>query len=127
MADEGNGIVTAEKQQEKRVFGRPFPPGVSGNPLGRPKKEHSLTDLMREILNNDPVRKRALVTTLLDMAAKKDIAAIREVLDRLEGKPLQSIESKDVTELSLSYGHSKSDEPPTKARGSDTDTSQPKV
>jgi hypothetical protein len=51
---------------------------------------------MRQILEEDPARKRALMVTLLDMAAKKDIAAIREVLDRLEGKPLMSVEHREM-------------------------------
>lgn len=121
MGEDTNGVV---KQPQKYGFAA-HPENI--NLKGRPPRGHTLTDLMRQILEENPEKKRALVNTLLEMAAKKDIAAIREVLDRLEGKPLQSIESKDVTELSLSYGHPKPDEPPAEAGGSDTDPPKPTV
>ncbi len=78
---------------EKKVIGRPFPPGVSGNPNGRPKKGFVLTDVMRAMLEENPDIKKALVKKLLEVALQEvDVVAIREVFDRLEGKSLQTNE-----------------------------------
>jgi hypothetical protein len=59
------------------------------NREGRPKKGMALTDLMREMMDETPQIKKAIMAKLMQMAAEGDIAAIREVLDRTEGKPIQ--------------------------------------
>ena len=41
----------------------------------------------------DPDRMRRIADKLLDMAAEGDVAAIREMVDRLDGKPKQAIEA----------------------------------
>lgn len=69
---------------------KPWKPGQSGNPNGRPKKEYSLTDGLREyVAETDPdkkkLRKDVLVEKLYTLAQRGDLQAIREVWDRLEG------------------------------------------
>ena len=71
-----------------------FPPGVSGNPGGRRAKP--FTDALLRILEkkiaNDPDGRAlldAIVQQLVAKASKGDLASIREVADRVEGKPLQ--------------------------------------
>lgn len=72
-------------------------PGQSGNPKGRPRKEESLTDLLRdEALLEDVkdgegyvTRKQALSKKLWSMALGGDMCAIRYVYDRIDGKPEQ--------------------------------------
>jgi len=59
------------------------------NRNGRPKKGLALTDIMREMFQENEAIPKAIVGKLLQMAANGDIAAIREVLDRIEGKPIQ--------------------------------------
>lgn len=90
--DNTSDSINTEKQQtistqEKRVIGRPFLPGQSGNPAGRPKKGTALTDVMREMLEGNPDIKKAIMAKLLAGAAGGDLAFIREVLDRIDGKP----------------------------------------
>lgn len=97
MTDESTEVTPPIKSVDNRQPNGKFGPGNIANPHGRPPKGHTLTDLMRQILDEDPERKRKLMITLLDMAAKKDIAAIREVLDRLEGKPLMSVEHREMS------------------------------
>lgn len=88
MADNNSSNIAVEKQQENsRVFGRPFPPGVSGNPNGRPPKGTAITDVMKAMLNEKPEIKKALAAKLYELALGGDLAAIREVLDRIDGKP----------------------------------------
>lgn len=69
-----------------------FVPGVSGNPNGRPPKGYAITDVMREMLNEKPEIKKALSSKLFELALKGDLAAIREVLDRLEGRAKQTLD-----------------------------------
>jgi hypothetical protein len=80
-----------------------FQPGQSGNPKGRPKKEQSLTNIMREML--DEIRetpgddkskkielKILLVRKMIDMALEGDMTAMRHVFQYIDGMPLQKIE-----------------------------------
>lgn|SRR6185312_3084772 len=83
---------------------KPFPPGKSGNPKGRPKGvQNSSTRLLRLLklvqTKKNPISGKDEKFTLLEQmdmalivkAAKGDVNAYREILDRFEGKPLQSI------------------------------------
>jgi len=70
----------------------PWKPGQSGNPGGRPKKL-PITDAIREALARDMGDGRTMadvvVDVLIEAAKKGDMAAIRELADRAEGKPVQ--------------------------------------
>ncbi len=75
-----------------------FQPGQSGNPGGRPKKT-PLTDALRALLEKaapgalkDKDYARAIAEALARRAARGDVSAIREVCDRVEGKPKQAVE-----------------------------------
>jgi hypothetical protein len=75
---------------------KPFKPGQSGNPAGRPKKA-LLSDALRrqlaEALPNAPEKTiaEAVARTLIREALGGNVQAIREVGDRSEGKPAQAI------------------------------------
>jgi len=64
-----------------------FIKGESGNPNGAPKKEQALTELLKEKANKDELVKRLLVM------AKKDLAALKYVFDRIDGKPRETLET----------------------------------
>lgn len=62
-----DAVTSAEKQETKRVIGRPFPAGVSGNPAGRPKGSTSLKVFAREyLLTLTDEEKRARLAKLED-------------------------------------------------------------
>ena len=61
-------------------------PGESGNPNGRPPKEKAISNLIREKING-----AKFVEILLDKAYEGDMTAIREILNRLEGKPIEQL------------------------------------
>ena len=72
------------KQQNPNVVGRPFRPGQSGNPGGRPKSnEH-----VRNIARSNSVR---AIKRLIELMESDDervaFTASKEVLDRAFGKP----------------------------------------
>lgn len=77
---------------------KPWPKGVSGNPAGRPKGL-TLTDCYRRALSR-PAPGDADGRTMADLLAEAivqkategDVAAAREIADRLEGRPRQSVD-----------------------------------
>lgn len=81
--------------------------GQSGNPKGRPPKEYCFTDLIKEQGNLKDVtvqdgekisRKDALITKLWAMAMGGDVAAMKYLMDRVDGKPLQQVAADIKTE-----------------------------
>lgn len=71
----------------------PFQSGQSGNPGGR-KTEKAITDAIRMALSDTheatgKKKLRVLANKLVDKAIEGDVAAIKEVADRMEGKPVQ--------------------------------------
>jgi hypothetical protein len=81
-----------------------FQKGQSGNPLGRPKKGETFSEALEreseEMVNNGSISKRdALAKVLYNEAAKGNLKAIEMIMDRIDGKPRQSI---DQTNKNLS-------------------------
>lgn len=74
----------------------PFQKGVSGNPGGQPKNK-----IWRDAIERAVMRRQGkqdlkgiddLADKLLEAAALGDIPALKELGDRLDGKPAQAIE-----------------------------------
>lgn len=99
---------------------KPFKPGQSGNPKGRPKKAYCITDILREQgeirdVNTEQgriTRAEAIAQRLWLMAMKGDIAALKYIYDRIDGKPLQQIQA-DVesdNRIEIKIEHVRADE-----------------
>jgi hypothetical protein len=66
-----------------------FKPGVSGNPKGRPPKKpitEKLAAAMEAVGDDGRSMAERVAQRLVEMCLAGDLAALREVLDRLEGK-----------------------------------------
>jgi hypothetical protein len=77
----------------ERVIGRPFQPGQSGNPAGRPKSKPFREAIQRalEEAGDDKVSLQAVATALVGKAMMGDVSAIKELADRMDGKVAQAI------------------------------------
>ncbi len=79
-----------------KIGGR-FPKGASGNSAGRPRLT-KLTDALRQQIAamnpnaDDETIAETIAETLIQLALSGDVQAIKEVFDRCEGKPKQSID-----------------------------------
>ncbi len=92
---------------------KPFKPGQSGNPAGRPKKALLSDALRRQLAITAPgmperTQAEAIAAALISEAIAGNIAAAREICDRTEGRPLQAVELglevKDWRTLAASNG-----------------------
>ena len=112
---------SADKQQgnSKKVVGRPFKKGQSGNPNGRPKKGEAWADVANELLNSKEIDitmkmpngkvkrlnlesdrsfRHAVIVGMIKEAMNGNVQAARELADRTEGKPKQEREITNKTE-----------------------------
>ena len=73
-----------------------FTKGQIGNPKGRPPAGKALTDRLRMLLHRKTKDGRmyseVLVEKVVTSAVEGDITAMREIFDRTEGKPAQTIQ-----------------------------------
>lgn len=81
-----------------------FLPGVSGNPAGRGNAPSLVAALRAELGERERGGRpalQAIAARLVDMALDGDIRAIREVLDRMDGKPMQALSVDAATPIVL--------------------------
>lgn len=74
---------------------KPFKPGETGNPNGRPKKLPHLETLLAEILGEEKDGKTAamaILSALRSKASKGDVRAAEVLMDRAWGKVTQKTE-----------------------------------
>lgn len=86
-----------------------FKKGQSGNPKGRPPKDWTMTSLIREALeesNETKVpRNKIIARKLAELAEKGDMQAIKEINNRLDGMPKQSVEHSGQVVIPILGGH----------------------
>ena len=80
-------MVGNSKKTAKRQRGRPFKPGESGNPSGRPKKDKEAEAILRAATPGAARRLVELMDSPLDKVA---LAAVNSILDRVNGKPVST-------------------------------------
>lgn len=90
----------AEQVEIKRDSKGRLLPGHTANPNGRPKKDWTWAGLLVEeaekIDDTDPEKtrkvKHAVVQAIVKKAAAGDVAAFKEIADRIDGKVPQGLE-----------------------------------
>ena len=90
--------VNTEKMQRRLANLRPFKPGQSGNPKGKPKGTISLVSILKKKLSEMDrgsrktfaelfIQKYLLKKAIVD----EDMRIMKDVIDRIDGKPTRSI------------------------------------
>lgn len=72
-----------------------FKPGQSGNPKGRPKAEWTWSGVLRQAMEKavGPKQIKELVSeALMEKALTGDVQAIKEIGNRIDGMPKQSVD-----------------------------------
>jgi len=109
-----------KKQSPITHFGdklKQWKPGESGNPKGRPPKNVSITSLVKEILEQEGAQGKtnaqliaeAMVTLAKDPNKRGFVPALKEVLERIEGKVPDKHEI-ETGDISIVYKQVKKDD-----------------
>jgi Family of unknown function (DUF5681) len=77
--------------------GKKFEPGESGNPAGRPRRTKLTEALIAKLAEAVPIGGELTIAdhlagALIKEALQGNVTAIREIADRTEGKPKQSLD-----------------------------------
>jgi len=78
---------------------KPWQPGQSGNPAGRPKHRvisEDIAEVLDEEVSSGLTKGHKIAQKLVAMAMAGNMAAIKEILDRTEGRPKQAIEHNGI-------------------------------
>ena len=67
-----------------------------GRPIGSLNREKPFNQALLMTLRSNPVALRRIAAKLVEKAEEGELAAIREIADRLDGKPAQVIDRRDV-------------------------------
>jgi hypothetical protein len=89
-------ISEAKQSVDNRRSDGTFGPNNVANPHGRPKKTWTMTDLIEDSLNEadetgEPYKK-IIARKLRSIAVRGDLQAIKEVIDRMDGKAKESVD-----------------------------------
>ncbi|HEA70990.1 hypothetical protein LCGC14_0405710 [marine sediment metagenome] len=116
-----NSNGNSNGNSRNNVVGRPFSKGISGNPNGRPKKEKTFSDTAAQLLASSNIQIKyeingrekeinlksdkniywGLVSALILQGLKGDVRAIKELIDRTEGKAVQKLDIEGSLETNI--------------------------
>lgn len=68
---------------------KPWKPGQSGNPAGRPPTMSWRERLVEQLSENEEENLKRAVKVLIQLALAGDVSALNHIADRLDGKPKQ--------------------------------------
>jgi len=72
-----------------------------GRPIGSLNRHKPFGDALRIALRGDPLRLRRIAEKLAEKAEEGDLSAIRELADRLDGKPAPHVGDGDEVRLQV--------------------------
>ena len=88
---------TGKSTDRRNANLKPWKPGESGNPAGRPPKGYSITEMMKDLLSKkirgkaggmvDP--REAIAISIIDKALRGDTAAQKLIWQYMDGMPVQ--------------------------------------
>jgi len=90
MATDKEKSTDMQRDSKGRFIKGRWKKGESGNPDGRPPKNLSITSIVKELLETEDATGKTnaelIAEAIIELAKKKDLSAIRELLDRIDGK-----------------------------------------
>ena len=93
--EQSQEVEQQENNKKQRVIGKPFPKGVSGNPNGRPietPEQKLVKKAAQEFIEEHKEQLAAslpqISPVLIAKALGGDILAIKDIEDRVMGKPI---------------------------------------
>jgi hypothetical protein len=69
---------------------------VMGRPIGSMNREKPFNSALLIELRSNPHALRRIAAKLIERATEGELAAIREIADRLDGKPIQMLDRRDI-------------------------------
>jgi hypothetical protein len=69
-----------------------FKPGQVANPNGRPPKGYSITEMVKQMLQEKPEIRQAIATKIFEKALQGDPAAYKLVWQYMDGMPQQKVD-----------------------------------
>ena len=91
--------MAGSEKQKKNTPKTAWKPGQSGNPKGRPPKGDTMTEALMGKVDKD-----AVAAKLYEMAMDGDIAALKYIYDRVDGKPRESVDLNHSGGVSVTIG-----------------------
>jgi hypothetical protein len=99
------------KESSLKNFGsklKQWKPGQSGNPKGRPPKLISITSQLKEHLceideATEKTKAEIIVEKLIDLALAGNLEAIKEIMNRVDGKVVERHEIENKTPVTLVF------------------------
>jgi hypothetical protein len=96
-----NADTTVKKQ---RIVGKPFKPGKSGNPNGRPKGTTSIKDILRKIGMEEvelkdgtkTSKQQAIALKVYDKALDGEKWAVEFITNYTDGRPIETIRTQEI-------------------------------
>ena len=67
-----------------------------GRPIGSVNRQKPFNDALLIELRSNPLALRRIAAKLIERAEEGELGAIREIADRLDGRPAQMIDRRDV-------------------------------
>jgi len=111
MEEEQKNADNTAKKQQKKIIGKPFKPGQSGNPLGRPKGSKNFSTLFEEAAKevaealNLGKKPDAVLIELVKRGIREGLTGnfdfFKDLIDRLYGKPKEPISFETDIKLKL--------------------------
>ncbi len=86
----------AKQPQSSRATSGSWKPGQSGNPKGRAKRGETMTDALKVKADKDEIADK-----LIALANDGDLAALKYIYDRIDGKPRESVDIEHSGGLSI--------------------------
>jgi hypothetical protein len=99
------------KFKKGNKIGNRWQKGESGNPNGRRNAAKDILNKLLEVEVDDRTQREQLMLKLIQMGMRGDLGAIKEVLDRTEGKSKEHIVTEEFKPLQvLDFGNDVLDE-----------------